>query len=351
VGTLEQESGDGVSKTMVALGKVPVSDAANRVINERANFSEERLRELRRTIDAHPNIGDVADMTIYCAGSFGRREASSHSDIDLFFVSSLERKKHSGLNVPTLRMFADIVSVGDKLNFPEFSNDGEFLKVLFLDEMLSNLGSRFDDYENHFTARMLLLLESRPLHGDDVYEKILREAVKTYFRDYPHHPEGFRPTFLINDIMRFWKTLCLNYEHKRNQDEPSKRIKQKIRNFKLKYSRLLTCFATVAKLSSINGSITEDQVVEICKMTPIERLCSTVDDGEGKLADSVRDALESYHWFLSKTNLSTDELERYFADKNNRQEAFGHATEFGNRIYQTLHLIDAGRNNLRFMVV
>jgi len=41
------------------------------------------------------------------------------------------------------------------------------------------------------------------------------EGVKTtYYRDADDRPD-FLPAFLINDITRFWKTLCLNYEHSR----------------------------------------------------------------------------------------------------------------------------------------
>jgi len=45
-----------------------------------------------------------------------------------------------------------------------FSNDGEFLRILYLEDMLEQLGGREDDYLNYFTARMLLLLESKPLY-------------------------------------------------------------------------------------------------------------------------------------------------------------------------------------------
>jgi hypothetical protein len=39
------------------------------------------------------------------------------------------------------------------------------------------------------------------------------------------------------------------------QDEALK-LKQKIKNFKLKFSRLLTCYATIAYLSSFDGDLT-----------------------------------------------------------------------------------------------
>ena len=75
------------------------------------------------------------------------------------------------------------------------------------------LGSPEDDGLNAFTARMLLLLESRPVYNAERYRRILKAVIGFYYRDFSDHSEHFRPTFLINDILRFWRTLTLNYEH------------------------------------------------------------------------------------------------------------------------------------------
>ena len=60
---------------------------------------------------------------------------------------------------------------------------------------------------------------------------------KLSFKDFPDHPRTFQPIFLMNDICRFWKTMLLNYEHKRHGDgEPGDEIRRrsKVKNFKLK---------------------------------------------------------------------------------------------------------------------
>ncbi len=242
------------------------------------------------------------------------------------------------------------VDIGYMMSFPKFSNDGHFLKLLFLNDILDNLGSPADDYYNHFTARMLLLLESRPVYGVETYNHLLNETIRSYFRDYEHHPTDFRPTFLINDIIRFWKTLCLNYEHKRNQPETRPTIKHKIKNFKLGYSRLLTCFATVSVLSLYRETISPENVADICRMTPSERLISLA-RAKPSLSPSAKDALQLYAWFLSKTALSTADLEEYFFKKENRVEAFDNARRFGDKIFAILRLVDDEDRILRYLVV
>ena len=116
---------------------------------------------------------------------------------------------------------ADLIRAAQELRFPDFSNDGEYLEVHYIDDILNNLGGPRDDFQNHFTARLLLLLESRPLYNESFYENVMKKIIYSYYRDYHDHEDSFSPIFLINDIIRFWRTLCLNYEHRR--ESPSRR--------------------------------------------------------------------------------------------------------------------------------
>jgi hypothetical protein len=202
---------------------------------------------------------------------------------------------------------------------------------------------------NHFTARMLLLLESAPVYAQDTYDGALRAVVDAYLRDYKDHAKDFRPIFLVNDIIRYWKTVCLNYEHKRNQRKEAQKIKQKIRNFKLGYSRLLTCFATIAALSGFNH-IERKDIIRICRMTPIERLL-TLFEKQAATGPSLLNALKLYHWFLEMTEMPTDKLEEYFTERDNRVTAFGNAKAFGDQIYEVVRTVAGQTGTLRYLVV
>jgi hypothetical protein len=321
-----------------------------KLFSSRAAYSSTKLEVLTSQLAKAKHPKFFKYLTIYAAGSYGRLEASKYSDIDLFFVLAKPRAYFDEIRVPEIRLLSEIVEIGYNMSFPKFSNDGHFLKLLFLDDILDNLGSPADDYHNHFTARMLLLLESKPIYGPDIYNRLLKETVESYFRDYPHHPTDFRPTFLTNDILRFWKTLCLNYEHKRNQIEGRDKTKHKVKNFKLGFSRLMTCFATVAMLSTYRETISPRNVTQICHMTPTERLIAI-----GRRYEPVQhlifEILDMYNWFLAKTALPTEQLERYFSFQANRTEAFGKARLFGNKMFDLLRLLDEQNHNLRYLVV
>lgn len=178
--------------------------------------SQTKVAELRREFLDAQEIRALEHLTIFVSGSYAREEASEFSDIDLFFLYDGELDKTDSPRITALRMFSRVVEISDRLGFPRFSNDGEYLNIMETPKILEDLGGRLDDYQNYFTTRMLLILESKCVYGDATYESTLKSILNAYLKDYPDHPKDFQPTFLVNNIIRFWKTLCLNYENKHN---------------------------------------------------------------------------------------------------------------------------------------
>lgn len=329
--------------------KIGLKANAAKLFERRRQYSRARLEELQRRLKTLPPLKDYPQLTVYAAGSYARGEASQHSDIDLFFIHD-DSVKVDDPHLKSIRVMSGILQeIEEGLEFPPPSNDGQFLNIIWLSKILTHLGGPEDDHQNHFTARLLLLLESAPVFGTKTYNAAIDKIIEAYLRDYQDHAENFRPTFLVNDILRFWKTLCLNYEHRRNQEDQARKIKQKIRNFKLSYSRLMTCFATIALLSSYN-TMTKAQLVPLCKMDPIQRLLA-LQKRIPKITQKLITALEEYHWFLEKTELSAQRLEKYFSDKNNRIEAFAHSKRFGDAMYEIVAITAQSTGNLRYLVI
>lgn len=266
------------------------------------------------------------------------------------------REKQIDPRTKELRLFGKMIEVVEQLGFPKFSNDCQYLSKLSINDILQHLGSPKDDHENYFTARMLLLLESKCLYGEDIYNKIIAEIVRSYFYDYPTHPLKFQPIFLLNDICRYWKTLLLNYENKRNRSKetPDQKVKHRVRNFKLKFSRMTTCFATISALGSYNTPVSEEQVIGLVHLTPRERLqdiLSRIPQAELE----IQNILDRYAWFLEMTALSTEELHKFFYDDKKRMEMFQKANDYGNSMFQLIRKLDEsteGNNGLmRYLVI
>ena len=219
------------------------------IFERREAYCKGKLATLREKVSKIDNLSNMPDLCIYVTGSYGRSEASEFSDLDLFFIKN-SSYDHPIRRTDKILMDADLIRITRDMKLPEFSGYGEYLEIHYICSILKELGSRSDDYDNLFTARLLLILESQPVYNDETYKKIVSSIVGTYFRDYHDHEKSFMPIFLVNDIIRFWKTLCLNYEHKRNRssDVPLKKNDAHLRNLKLKFSRMLTCYSLIATL-------------------------------------------------------------------------------------------------------
>lgn len=320
--------------------------------DQKRNHSEVKISALTDSLSKSTEIKNLNDLTIFVSGSYARLEASVHSDIDLFFIQQGKLEKLESPNISSMRMFSEVIRVSDSLDFPKFSNDGEFLRILESQKIVDELGGRNDDYENHFTARLLMILESRPVFNPVAYQAVLEEVLQAYFKDYPDHPINFQPTFLVNGILRFWKTLCLNYENKRNQpvSNEEKKLKQKVKNLKLKFSRMLTCYGSISYIAAKKSPIGSQDIMEMIGLTPLERLEFACNATSATLPD-LEKAKVLYEWFLEETDVTEAELLSRFGDKAYRTDAFRKADQFGKHIFEIVKTVAEQNNYLRFLIV
>lgn len=327
----------------------------------RRDFSTVRLAELRSAFGASSTIKE-AGLCIYATGSFGRLEAHPKSDLDLFLLTSQNVTKSKSTRSDELVLLAEIIGVCRKLEFPEFDQGGNFLHVHHLDQMTRYLGSAEDDSSNHFTARMLLLLESNCLSGDDVFNACKTQLLDQYFRDHHNNESTFFPVFLINDILRYWRTLCLNFEYSRILREEQKRTgekviseeqiasKAKLKNFKLKFSRIITCFSMVAPLVCSKSKTDQAFVLRLSNMLPMERLREAVAvNADGKKELTIIET--EYDWFLSISATSEPELESWVAKKDNWQAVTAHAAKFRTALVKLMQYCKRDELALSYLIV
>jgi predicted nucleotidyltransferase len=322
-------------------------------LESRRSFTSKRLSDIRsRLVEAEARVKDRA--CVYATGSFGRGEASTHSDLDLFIVgkdeeagANTERNPRSALRrLDEICVKANLIHATRELNFPEFSGDGEYLGHYALSDLIKTLGTRQDDVTNTFTARMLLLLESCPLVGEDVYREVVEEVISVYWRDYEDHRDDFIPAFLTNDILRLWRTFCVNYEAGTDREPPERKAKGKLKNFKLKHSRMITCYSAILFLLTkymLHRTVTPDDGLEMTERTPTMRLEQLL--GEPKCHEAfgaIRRLLERYNKFLEITNASEENQLKLFATGESSRGHIAQAYGFGDSLAEALNAIGGG---------
>jgi hypothetical protein len=140
---------------------------------------------------------------------------------------------------------------------------------------------------------MLLLLESRVLFNSAQYSEMRDQILDQYFRD-ERGKASYRPLFLLNDVLRYWRTLCLNYEALRH-DAGRPWWKK---NINLKFSRMMTVFSTVAALTVPEIHCKADFAPD-CDRAPIQRLALALDElNDDALLPRFRDYIDDYENFL-----------------------------------------------------
>ena len=286
------------------------------------SMSKEKLIQLQRELalalpEKYKNYG----VCIYACGSLGRLEFGSTSDLDAFYIVDTSRKDSAGDIFETDKeiFFSEIRRISDKLDFPPPSKNGKYL-VFTPREDLFEIGSQEEDSKNSYTARMLLLLESKPLYNQQAYNKLIEDVVDQYFIDYPDHTNDFNPLYLINDIKRYWYTLCLNYENRRNKnDDRAERYRKRL---KLKFARRITCFSMLACL--YRKGIDKSYVVKCAKMTPFERF-EMLAEGNGELTAVLEEIKQMYEHYLE---LKTHDTRWWEADPSRKEVAFECAVKF-----------------------
>jgi predicted nucleotidyltransferase len=313
-----------------------------KVLEARRRETSRRLRRLRTALKDAAKLVD-GRACVYATGSFARGEASEHSDLDLFIIGRTEDGQRALPNLDEICLKADLIETTRRLTIPDFSGDGEYLQHYAVGELVDSLGTARDDATNTFTARLLLLLESRPLVGEDTYGLAINDVLSAYWRDYEDHAANFMPAFLANDILRIWRTFCVNYEARTKTEPPEKKAKRKLKNYKLKHSRLLTCYSALASLLALfkeQGTVSPADARDLVQRSPTERLEWLQSYPSSSSSSGFVDRLlKQYERFLVETDAPEGELIKRFLQRRTNRRLIEQASEFGNEMFALLDAI------------
>ena len=185
-------------------------------------YTEHKLEKIRSRLEELP----LGDAVVLVCGSYARREASEQSDIDYAMVSG-GTDTGPDLNESVSSAIGNIVP-----NRP--SKGGPFGEPVDRNKILDNIGGDNDSNKN-ITQRILFLLEGEWLFNEEGLRDFRREILKRYIRkEMTDHQLAL---FLLNDIIRYYRTIAVDYEFKiSGNGEPKPWA---IRNIKLVFSRKL----------------------------------------------------------------------------------------------------------------
>ena len=323
--------------------------------------TQERLNQLRSMLVEAESLAS-GKACVYATGSFGRQEASLHSDLDLFIVGKTEDRKgkvtkpgSSLSRLDEICIKADLIEVTRQAGIQDFSGEGRYLVHYSVEEFTKTLGTPEDDVTNTFTARLLLLLESCPLLEPNVYREVIDEVIAAYWKDYEDHRTDFIPAFLGNDILRLWRTFCVNYEARTTRVPDEEKAKGKLKNYRLKHSRLLTCYSALLYLLAVHGennTVSPGDAIRMVELTPTLRLEALLQKQHLSEAHAtLAQILEQYEKFLESTNADEKELVDRFLKKQSSKTYMTDAYKFGDLVFDAMTSIGKAGRFHRLLVV
>jgi hypothetical protein len=296
------------------------------------------------------------DVDVVVFGSLARREWTSGSDVDwTMLIDGQADSQHRIASRVIERTLAGMTFRETPLKGP--GAEGIFGNMASSHDIVHHIGGQADTNRNT-TQRVLMLLEAVALRGpkDELggpYARIVRQILNRYlvsdsnFHSQADH-ESRIPRFLLNDIVRYWRTMCVDFAYK---DWEQGGNKWAIRNIKLRTSRKLLFVSGLLMVFSCfrNESLRRDgegagdyqlklqkHLLNFVHSTPLSILVWTLQDLG--LAEPCKDFLSLYEEFLGQINDKTvrDRLGGLSEEVVYTDEVFLHCRNISHRLQAIL---------------
>jgi uncharacterized protein len=280
-------------------------------------YSRQTIERLRGEL---AKLGLSERLCVVAVGSFGRREASPESDLDYFLL-------HDQSVTRAARILEDIRAACVTVVSKEPSPTGAFAKPQQIGRLVNNIGGSKDDNAN-LTRRVLFLLESVSLYNSTKRTQYMTALMRKYIK--PELTDPQIAMFFLNDVIRYWRTICVDFEFKTREDNKG----WGIRNIKLVFSRKLLYFSGIivaAEVAELPVERKIEHAVQLLNCTPLERIRRVC-------GDAATGILSLYNHFLEEFEKEDvrAELETVNPDKRNESHRFRALKDEGQAFFDEL---------------
>lgn len=347
---------------MATVKKMPI-ELLEIALNAKWSHLEEARKESlslkKRLSDRMSGIQVNDDTSVITYGSLARNEYTKRSDIDwTLLVDGKVNSDHKKIN-----------SSAQEIIFSECPNkvgkEKTFGGTSYSHDLVHKIGGN-DDTNNNTTQRILLLLESYSLGNDYAYSRVKKEILSRYIKeDWGIWNDKYKvPRFLLNDIARYWRTMCVDFAYKRRDRDGDqwalKTIKLRLSRKLIYVSGLLSCFScktdnVLAEQLSLNSEIENkqeiliDHLIQVTSNTPLDIFSKMILPYED-LYEPAKVVIDSYNEFLGilSNDVSRQRLKDLSPKDTNTDELYNEARELGHKFQDGLDSIFLSDNSSNY---
>ena len=242
-------------------------------------------------VDRAPDV-----MCIAASGSLGRLEGMEHSDCDLIILV-----KHEIISKPERcnESMQAVWEITEHLGLPGPKSSGIYSTPASYEQICDykTLGYIEDD-KNIFGKRLQLLLDARPVYGQEFFRHARFDLLKRYATGFLEYDQCKEWVYLLNDLLRYFRSYCGYHQFDLSSDSVDSWY---MRNVKLRNSRI-PMFAALLFLLGECSKEKKDKISWLnsrLDMTMLERLQYVYDKN---MDDNFEIFLDAYEYFMKKLN-------------------------------------------------
>jgi hypothetical protein len=268
----------------------------------RSQETTDRMRAALSDFDA----GGTMDVVAF--GSLARQEYTTASDVDyLVLVDAMPPDPAAPRAL--LRRIKECVAAealaDDTPKAPGTS--GLFGRAIGIFDIINQVGLEGDTNSTH-TVRMEIIQESISLLNNELHARIMGSTLRRYITLFDV-PLGNPPRFLLNDMLRYWRQITVDYQAKApvGGEEP----KAVLRYLKLLTTRKNFIASSILPLiAPRDGTVPwESYLKDIYAVPPLARLATVTRNAPDVVLDDVRTVFSTIDLFIQRTD-SKEKRER-----------------------------------------
>jgi predicted nucleotidyltransferase len=232
------------------------------------NWSNEMLEQMRQRLA--PLVESAPDVSIAAvSGSLGRLEGMAHSDCDLIVLVNDDAIHDPVRCQKAMQAVWDAL---DPLGLPLPKSTGIYVTPSSYSQICdyNSLGLIADD-KNIFGKRMQVLLDAKPIYGEEHFQKLISGLLERYAAGFLIYDQKKEWVYLLNDLIRYFRSYCAWHQFDLSNDPIDS---WHMRNTKLRNSRI-PMFAALIFLLGECSKEKKDKINwmrEHLLLTPMQRI-------------------------------------------------------------------------------